>query len=955
LEALKRTRGAQKGPKKKPKRAKRKSMDEMIVREPMLEKRLRKRQVGSEIDDESEFAPTRSVIVTDLSFESAIHNTSNVTNVNGSGNKESTDEFWGNINIPFDTVIELQKIVKAVSKTRTMKTFEEFIDKVVDDHSSQEDTSTIRVFELMKEFNLPSSTVKELCSILFGINRLKNVGVVTRNQAKGKHLLPLTSLKKRIGLISKKCNTTDESSTTKKDNDSTKSGHDSTSTYMRKNSIASDTITDAHSNTTSPVIAEIMTANSTNASEDDSLPLTLLRKKILSSKFKQNTTTITHRKGNTSKASTSDGTRIVDLMPLSSLKKRTGEGKSMIDRPHTLKASIVAQPNNDSFGNFENDIDTLTDEVLNLPREFRPIRLANDTTINSKSTVTSVSVPNLPPLASEIYVDDNTELMSTNDEEITLSCIDEFEGEDIKRRRKKIESDISKLIDMFNLPAYQKTVLPSVAKRNFSANIMEENKHRYLRMVHLGHKLIKGVLECLCPGPSRTQLQKDIITMMTKGADRLDKDSDEARYKKMSEALCKCTKMTKKNTIERKICRALLYNGVTNGSQLEELLDQYEFTFSRGKARKYAKEDYNDLLNGEKISIKKKSFSRIDDEALCKAVDFVLSEDNVTSAPYGTKVIKLSSNESISLPRLQRKRSRIDIIKAYQKVTYCDTSEKQVSMRSMYNILNAVTAFDQQSLYAIDYVQSQLVNESGEMVQDIIDTLLDTEEAKQATTLLTSASYFLKHRYKHHVVLNDNICYHGLTYGLKKKATSTTAVSNTIKINNNCPGCKFPFYVCDFIKKHLIKKKKTCLTDGPSSSLTHQQQKIDNAISVISDIEKKYELYMAHVARCTNQSYAISNREKQIEQRCLDSKGKDVCGLLIMDFKMKFEVQSSRESTVEHFGKRGIGWHGCALIYFLYEIKKDDDGNTCTNDDGTEVYYAKKYLVYIDQILQNTN
>ena len=52
--------------------------------------------------------------------------------------------------------------------------------------------------------------------------------------------------------------------------------------------------------------------------------------------------------------------------------------------------------------------------------------------------------------------------------------------------------------------------------------------------------------------------------------------------------------MTKKNTIERKICRAILYNGVMNGSQLEELLDQYKFTFSRGKARKYAKEDYND-------------------------------------------------------------------------------------------------------------------------------------------------------------------------------------------------------------------------------------------------------------------------------------------------------------------------------------------------------------------------
>ena len=66
----------------------------------------------------------------------------------------------------------------------------------------------------------------------------------------------------------------------------------------------------------------------------------------------------------------------------------------------------MAQSNGDSFGNFENDIDNLTDEVLNLSREFRTIRLANDTTINSRSSVPSVRVPNLPPLASGIYIDE---------------------------------------------------------------------------------------------------------------------------------------------------------------------------------------------------------------------------------------------------------------------------------------------------------------------------------------------------------------------------------------------------------------------------------------------------------------------------------------------------------------------------------------------------------------------
>ena len=59
----------------------------------------------------------------------------------------------------------------------------------------------------------------------------------------------------------------------------------------------------------------------------------------------------------------------------------------------------MEQLNDDLFGHFEIDIDTLTDEVLNLSREFRPLRLASDTTINSK----------ISPSTSVIYIDDNTE------------------------------------------------------------------------------------------------------------------------------------------------------------------------------------------------------------------------------------------------------------------------------------------------------------------------------------------------------------------------------------------------------------------------------------------------------------------------------------------------------------------------------------------------------------------
>ena len=62
--------------------------------------------------------------------------------------------------------------------------------------------------------------------------------------------------------------------------------------------------------------------------------------------------------------------------------------------------------------------------------------------------------------------------------------------------------------------------------------------------------------------------------------------------------------------------------------------------------------------------------------------------------------------------------------------------------------------------------------------------------------------------------------------------------------------------------------------------------------------------------------------------------------MVIIDFKMKYEVKSSRESTLEHYGKRGLGWHGMAIIFYLF-------------DDTESAPY--KNIVYIDQIMNDSN
>ena len=51
---------------------------------------------------------------------------------------------------------------------------------------------------------------------------------------------------------------------------------------------------------------------------------------------------------------------------------------------------------------------------------------------------------------------------------------------------------------------------------------------------------------------------------------------------------------------------------------------------------------------------------------------------------------------------------------------------------------------------------------------------------------------------------------------------------------------------------------------------------------------------MGHKARCENQSEYIKQVENDMKKVCIDSKGEDIRGLSVMDFKMTFNPISAR-------------------------------------------------------------
>ena len=106
----------------------------------------------------------------------------------------------------------------------------------------------------------------------------------------------------------------------------------------------------------------------------------------------------------------------------------------------------------------------------------------------------------------------------------------------------------------------------------------------------------------------------------------------------------------------------------------------------------------------------------------------------------------------------------------------------------------------------------------------------------------------------------------------------------------SCAGCNEVFSLYDQIE------------DANNSN--DDENQISEERSRLNDFRKTTVLYMAHVFRCTVQQHKIN--------QIITSLSENHCHVLV-DFKMKLEELRFRETTEQHFGKRGMSYHGAAI------------------------------------------
>lgn len=284
------------------------------------------------------------------------------------------------------------------------------------------------------------------------------------------------------------------------------------------------------------------------------------------------------------------------------------------------------------------------------------------------------------------------------------------------------------------------------------------------------------------------------------------------------------------------------------------------------------------------------SRSRTKDEVVKKAVQFLLDKKNVSPLSWGMKNVKLEKDETVPLPKLTRHRSRDEIWRSYVKHTEGDSG--RVGRSTFYRLMKVITSREEKMMTSVDYVVGILVNEPIEIMQSIVDDFTSGQKKEELTEYLAVARNFLKNQYDDHAVMGDGDAFHGVQFSLEKQRDDSKAAEPRDCV---CPGCKFPLYVCNLLKEAVETTEEN----------TRNDRVVESALLRISDSRAKFRLFMEHRCRVMNQRRSKEEHVKEMVEQCY--KLSMSCVSITIDWKMRYEGRSARETSQEFYGKRHMG------------------------------------------------
>ena len=245
-----------------------------------------------------------------------------------------------------------------------------------------------------------------------------------------------------------------------------------------------------------------------------------------------------------------------------------------------------------------------------------------------------------------------------------------------------------------------KKKLPNEDLRKGDVLLKESGGSGWSTMVQSVHAAAVRCAEILYPANSDSLLE--VATILAQSSSTITKNDD-----RVTENTIMIMNGSKKRSIQACVARAFLVKGLP-GHRIQSLKRDNVFTLG-GSSLHQARTDFKMMETGMSLCIPPITRNRFDKQVLHETVMFILSKDNVTPISWGTKQIKLTDEETVTLPSLIRRNSPRHMYENYmalcsERGTNSAAGDlcQSISQGQFYEILGNITAGGEKMLCAVD-------------------------------------------------------------------------------------------------------------------------------------------------------------------------------------------------------------------------------------------------------------
>ena len=268
------------------------------------------------------------------------------------------------------------------------------------------------------------------------------------------------------------------------------------------------------------------------------------------------------------------------------------------------------------------------------------------------------------------------------------------------------------------------------------------------------------------------------------------------------------------------------------------------------------------------------------DEIVQRLVRWLLSPDNVVMLSWGKRTARLDGSK-IDIPCVSRKRDKSTMWREYKG--QFPNKKARVGESTFYQVAKTITSKQQKSVRAVDYLIGELCHQNRGRLERLVLGTLPEEKAKPIIAEMRAIFTYVKTSFPKRVGTTDCPS-HDVRWALGIDSGEPRAITD--------PDVRAVFSWFDKLRAEIPAQHH----------------------SIIEHAVEKLHILMGHSIRTAVQQQAIEkawSQAKQDKTRCI----------ILADYKMKIDPSQHRETSTEHYAKRGISYHGVCVAY----INEDDE------------------------------